>query len=456
MEGRLRITKDLIPQMDSRYSPRQTRGFTLIEVATSLIILGVLAAMLVPLATTLLDSQRAGTAETDLTKIYTAIVGDPAHNTYGYLGDVGAFPASLMDLVQQPAGNPPGWNGPYLSDARIDTAVIYDAFGGPVEYFQTNPAVFPAAATDQLALISRGPDRSSSNGAANPNVAANFTGVAPSAGTYASTTGNGDNVVYPHFTDNQQLVNYQSLGKLNINISNYDDAASTVMPACANYYNVVVASVPRKANEAYVNYNSGGASFDLLQGLYLVQVFVSGAATPAWQEQIAINPNTLTSRNITLSGVNSSLSATVTLNVNNTTGANLEIYQGATDKGAAATGGTTAFTVNACSRILVRNSSNFVVDSFIQPYTTGTTRRYNAAATCTMTFANQTYNTVAIYDDGVLLGSVGKRGNKRAKSFTVRAGDVFTFKDQGNNAITTSNLGAAYTIVCPPALTGQF
>src|SRR5215831_9200425 len=93
-------------------------GFTLLEVATSLMVLAILAAMLVPLATSLMDGTRASTAETDLAKIYTAIVGDPKQNTYGYLGDVGAFPASLLDLVQQPAGNPPGWNGPYLSDVR--------------------------------------------------------------------------------------------------------------------------------------------------------------------------------------------------------------------------------------------------------------------------------------------------------------------------------------------------
>src|SRR6266404_269737 len=242
MEGAPHRTKDLIPQGYSRFSYLRAQGFTLIEVATSLIILGVLAAMLVPLATSLLDSQRASSVETDLAKIYTSIVGDPKQNTYGYLGDVGAFPANLMDLVQQPAGNPPGWNGPYLSDARIDTGIIYDAFGSPIEYFQTNPATFPAAATDQIALISRGPDRGSSNGAASPNVAANFAGLAPSNSGYGTAARNGDNVVYPHFIDNTNLVNYQSLGKLNININNFDDNSSlnAVIPGCPNYFDVKV------------------------------------------------------------------------------------------------------------------------------------------------------------------------------------------------------------------------
>src|SRR5437016_12753774 len=92
----------------------RSSGFTLLEVATSLVVLAVLTAVIVPLATTLLDSQRASTAEDDLSRIYTAIVGDPKNNTYGYLGDVGAYPATLMDLVQSHGAT--GWNGPYLSN----------------------------------------------------------------------------------------------------------------------------------------------------------------------------------------------------------------------------------------------------------------------------------------------------------------------------------------------------
>ena len=72
-----------------------------------------------------------------------------------------------------------------------------------------------------------------------------------------------------------------------------------------------------------------------------------------------------------------------------------------------------------------------------------------------MTFANQTYNAVAIYSDNLLVGTVGKRSNKRAKSFTVRVGDVLTWKDQTNAGVSSSNLGASYTVACP-ATTAQF
>jgi hypothetical protein len=320
--------------------------------------------------------------------------------------------------------------------------------------------VFPAAAPDQVALISRGPDRASSNGAANPNVAANFAGVAPSSATYGTTASNGDNVVYPHFVDNTNLVNYQSLGKLNININNFDDnsSLSAVIPGCPNYFDVKVASIPRAATEAWVNYSPGGASFDLVQGLYQVNVVVAGQTTPVWQEQVAITPDNTVTRSVTLPGINSTLTSTATLTIVNSLPALhiLQFYQGATSLGTISpTGIATPTTTapNRCARILVRDTLatvNTIVDSFIMP-NGSVTRRYNSQATCSITAANHNtnYTTMAIYDDGILIGTVGYRGNKRAKSFTVRSNDVITWKDQTNTPQNaTVPAGTSYTAVC--------
>ena len=152
--------------------------------------------------------------------------------------------------------------------------------------------------------------------------------MAPSSAAYAAGTGNADNVAYPHFIDNTQLANYQSLGRLSINISDFDDAAtvSALVPGCANYYDVVVVSVPRNVNEAYVNYSPGGALFDLVQGLYLVKIMVTGSSTPIWQEQIAIQPDTLTSRSVSLPGVNSTLFSPISVNIVNSIGASLCLH----------------------------------------------------------------------------------------------------------------------------------
>jgi hypothetical protein len=309
-------------------------------------------------------------------------------------------------------------------------------------------------------LISRGPDRTSTfytaNPATNPNIRlATFLGTSP-AGAYASQPDNADNVVYPYFTDNSKLLDYQSLGKLSINISNFDDntAVNALIPGCPNYYDVSITSIPRNAVEAYVTYNPGGASFDLLQGLYLVKIFVSGTTAPLWQEQLAINPDNTISRSVALSGVNSSLFSTFVLQILNTlaSGNNLQFYQGATSLGTVNAGAaaTNLTATNRCSRILVRNTGvNQLVDSFIMPNgPAGMIRRYNSAATCSMTFANATYNTIAIYSDNLLIGTVGKRGNKRVKQFTVRVGDRLTFVDETQTA-RTGGLASPYTVACP-------
>src|SRR5437868_4524703 len=99
----------------------RSRGFTVIEVTVALIIIAVIAAVLAPLASSLMNVTRANTAYNDLGNVYNAIVGNPAAGTFGYLGDVGDFPTSLMDLVTIPTSGlgsaaGAGWNGPYLND----------------------------------------------------------------------------------------------------------------------------------------------------------------------------------------------------------------------------------------------------------------------------------------------------------------------------------------------------
>src|SRR5436309_15974784 len=119
-----------------------TRGMTLFESVTALTITAILTSVHLTLGTSLLDTQRARSTEDDLGAIYAAIVGNPKLNTFGYLGDVGDYPSSLADLIA-PDPVPPGWNGPYLSGPPVEGNVLYDAFGGPVEYFQPAPGALP-------------------------------------------------------------------------------------------------------------------------------------------------------------------------------------------------------------------------------------------------------------------------------------------------------------------------
>ncbi len=107
----------------------QTRGFSLLEVVTALFIVGLMAGFLVPLTSSMMDANRGLGVHADLARVYEAVGGDPRKGTFGYVGDVGAFPTSLVDLIEKPAGDPPGWSGPYLTDVRVVDGSLYDAFG---------------------------------------------------------------------------------------------------------------------------------------------------------------------------------------------------------------------------------------------------------------------------------------------------------------------------------------
>ena len=86
--------------------------------------------------------------------------------------------------------------------------------------------------------------------------------------------------------------------------------------------------------------------------------------------------------------------------------------------------------------IIAGKHQNANAFSYIKRYVTGSPAVY------TLTVSNTSINTLAIYDDGVLTGTVGMRGNKRSKTFSIKSGDVITIRDD-NNALVEP----AFTIV---------
>jgi len=91
---------------------KHSKGFTLIEIMLVVIILGVLAAMVVPRLTGRSDDARRSVAKTD-------IESNLALSIDLYEVDTGSFPSELGDLMEQP-GSVSGWKGPYLKKAAKD------------------------------------------------------------------------------------------------------------------------------------------------------------------------------------------------------------------------------------------------------------------------------------------------------------------------------------------------
>jgi len=116
---------------------KTNRGYTLIEMVVVLVIISIIA--LIALGSLEHISQSVPFEETreKMQKLANAIAGDPrvtssgGRSDYGYVGDIGALPASWENLVTNPGYAT--WQGPYVredfSDGTISGAYKTDAWG---------------------------------------------------------------------------------------------------------------------------------------------------------------------------------------------------------------------------------------------------------------------------------------------------------------------------------------
>jgi len=101
-------------------------GFTLIELAIVIVIVGIITSVAVINMSSSLDTSKAESTKTELDALAYAIVGNPqlatngARTDFGYVGDVGALPVNLDALVQNPGGYST-WKGPYIDRGNAST-----------------------------------------------------------------------------------------------------------------------------------------------------------------------------------------------------------------------------------------------------------------------------------------------------------------------------------------------
>jgi len=99
---------------------RQARGFTLIEVLMTVVIIGILATVALRSVHIGVENSRVRETRNEMNELTQAIAGNPdlydngLRSDFGYVGDVGALPATLDALITNPGGYV-SWNGPYIT-----------------------------------------------------------------------------------------------------------------------------------------------------------------------------------------------------------------------------------------------------------------------------------------------------------------------------------------------------
>ncbi|MCF7805798.1 MAG: type II secretion system protein GspG [Candidatus Marinimicrobia bacterium] len=91
------------------------RGFTLFQLIGVLVAVAIVATLALQVVAKSVAKSNYTIAKQEMVEIGYAIAGNPQiAGECGYVGDVGALPSSLMDLIKKPADVCDSWNGPYL------------------------------------------------------------------------------------------------------------------------------------------------------------------------------------------------------------------------------------------------------------------------------------------------------------------------------------------------------
>lgn len=445
---------------------RREIGFTLIEIVIALAVLAIIVTFLAPSAFQMLTTARQGGSQVEIETIYRAILGDQI-NTFGYYGDVGEFPVSLMDLVRDPGGTSGSWKGPYLNvpAGSIASGALLDAFGNPFEYYLLdNVTNLP----DRLAVISRGPDGSSTNTSTTPNSWTTFAGTLPTAATYLAQTGNADNLVFPPIdsTNNDLLLQRSSLGTYAPTVTNFDSnaAVNAAVTACPALFTMKLTSVARGSSDVRTELLSPASSFDLQQGAWQVSITSPIATGPVLSQTINVLPNQAFSPLIALSGLNSAGTATFTLSIFHATGVGLDVFiSNVKSATVAANNATTNYTVAGCAPIrLQRTTTSTVVDSFTMPYVSYLRNVNTAALTLTVTNGTLTGATppqndaktpevrVSVYVTATTnLVQIGQVAKGQQKAITVRTKDNIVITDNAGTVLKTiAAIAVNTTVTC--------
>jgi len=133
---------------------RRSRAFTLIEIMVVVIVIGILAAFIMPQFSTTTQDAKINTAKATVAELESAVERFFIHMDRYPTSDEG-----LKVLVEAPAGEESKWRGPYIKMLRDDP------WGQPYQY--RGPGTHHATSFD---IWSRGADKADGGEGANADI----------------------------------------------------------------------------------------------------------------------------------------------------------------------------------------------------------------------------------------------------------------------------------------------
>ena len=109
--------------MNTRLQQRQSSGFTLLEIMVVVIIIGVLAATIIPQFMGTTHDAKVSAAKADVAQLENALERFNLH-----MDRYPTMEEGLKVLVEAPAGEDKKWRGPYIKQLRADP------WGSPYQY----------------------------------------------------------------------------------------------------------------------------------------------------------------------------------------------------------------------------------------------------------------------------------------------------------------------------------
>jgi len=128
--------------MKTRFKRKQPDGFTLVEIMVVLVVIGILAAAIIPQFIGTTQDAKVSTAKASVAELESAL-----GRFYVNMDRYPSNEEGLKALVEAPTGEEKKWRGPYVNQVRTDP------WGNPFQY--RAPGVHHASSFD---IWSRGAD----------------------------------------------------------------------------------------------------------------------------------------------------------------------------------------------------------------------------------------------------------------------------------------------------------